>query len=1137
LQDFQRGTVGANVLVSFEASAVDFIFKKSSDFGDFTTYVKGHPEAYLFGYQSPRNIISFEHSYGYRDGGAGGNAPTFVIKFIDPEVEFENRFIKHASMEGMAMETFSVDLDELKTKDDFLDSPYSDWYQDAYGENFDAVKAENDAKTDSELVGYTPDYAGRTTWTRRWDWNGFPPNQNPNKNRKVPFGHYQIKLSDAVEDASGGWRYSDPIKCRITDAQGSNVSKPYLTECPPDYIARGECVSGEIIQINPNMFPGAWAYRKEVFKGKDKTKYEKEVEDATAKQLNEYIESERKKLGAGSVTKLYVAYGMGSDFSTWAGPFQCIVLDATNEYDTMGVRTLTLTLVAGVGDLGSGQREGAFGSGFGKKANVEREISIKDFNRFGQGTLKQKSSEYVSDVVDTYQAAYGEGFGEAWQKEHSGELNKNFGTDAAKQRPYRYITDHIPGDIHLIIRSLLTDFAHAVASQGQIPHGNIIVLLPNLDMGLAEIQKTILADVLQSDAVRENNEGRHWNGMETELYSYAKSELDPSEEKYVKNQIDPQLTYADTTVSLKTVWGYQTIKTLIESLGFDFTMTPRRGEERASNKMRVTHADNLCFSANKEFDPRDDPYFGDVAGQWNENWSASLIHFFGKAIQKENTGKTRLKFAVTLTNKFEEDFEETLYRILRDLEANSSIQIGPKIIWEQDRNILKLLESYGVIATADEPALLIGSESMINHFIYGHLIFMETFHEDTAITNFLQYVHPSDSERFSVKGTTLHGPILSEEEKGKSDFFPYCRDVFNYIYEVGNGAFNKTFEPTELDIGEKNIQGLVAAGVPMFRSGYPNSNILSMKMNLKPFYLAELSFNFVAEQGRSHQRGTGAGPDPKIKKDTHPDTVNKGGLSPDQIKKLLELENKTAFDLNDDTLSKLSNISKEMFGFSINRDKDGDSQDYNNFMHMILGIIGSKNNSGVTMTVPEQGGVNAFERVKRMVDSISKQTIQGAVKTLPYFRLSGVKATARPVIMNVREVRMAGVKGNTSAFTTAIYSGFWNLWGFKHVITNREAFSEFTLTKQPGMSPASYKKVTELTEKQEASLIESTLESGVSINAVKGALQSGSSVNNLLNEIQAGGVVGIPDQPATDGPEFIDLQSYGGAWDAGDLDE
>ena len=1121
MQEYQTGTVGANVLVSFDPSAVDFLFKKSSNFGDFTSYVTGHPESYLFGYQSPRNILSFEHSYGYRDGGAGGNAPTFVIKFIDPEVEFENRFLKNASMEGMAMEAFSVNLDELKSKDDIMASPYSDWYEDIYGEKFNEVKKEKDAETDTELVGFTPDYAGRTTWPRLLDWYDNPPNVGVGSPvRTIPNGHYQIKFSDSAEDSSGLWRYSEPIACRITDAQGTNVSKPYTTECPPDYIASGLCASGEMIEILPNMFPGNWAYYKEVFKGKDKTAYEKEAEDAAKEALKTYIEEERKKLGAGAVTKLYVAYGMGSDFTTWAGPFQCIVMDATNEYDTKGVRTLTLTLVAGVGDLGSGQREGALGSGFGKKANVETELSLKDFNRFGQGKLKQRSSEYVSDIIDEYEKSYPAGFAKAWQEEHSGAGD-------AELRPYRFVEDHIPGDIHLILRSLLTKFAHAVASQGQIPKGNIIVLLPNLDIGLAQLQKTILGDVLQSDNVRENNEGKNWVDMGTGLYSTA-DPLDTAEDKYMKTNINPQLAYADVEVSLKTVWGYQVIKTLVESLGFDFTMTPRKGEDMASERMRVTNANSLCFSANKEFDPNDS---NDYNGS-NENWSAALLHFFGKSIQRENTGKTRLRYAVSLTNKGGETFEETLYRILRDIEGNSSIQIGPKVIWEQDRNILKLLETYGVIATAEEPALFVGSESMINHFIYGHLIFMETFHEDTAISNFLQYIHPSDSERFSVKNN--EEAIMSEEDRGKSDFFPYCRDVFNYLYDVGGGAFNKAFEPNDLDIGARNVQDLVAAGVPMFRSGYPNSNILSMKMDLKPYYLAGLSFNFIAEQGRSHQRGTGNPPDPKIKKDTHPDTVNKGGLSPDQITKLLELENKTAFDLNDDALSKLSNISKEMFGFSINRDKNGDSQDYNNFMHMILGIIGSENNSGVTMTVPEQGGVNAFESVKRMVDFISKQTIQGAVKTLPYFRLSGVKALARPIIMNVREARMSGVKGNTSAFTSAIYSGFWNLYGFKHVITNREAFSEFTVFKQPGMSPASYKAVTKLTEAQEEALLEASLESGkifTATDTLNATAQGGSAVANLKDTIEP------MNQPSQQSPEFTNFQSYGGAWDEDDTDE
>ena len=129
---------------------------------------------------------------------------------------------------------------------------------------------------------------------------------------------------------------------------------------------------------------------------------------------------------------------------------------------------------------------------------------------------------------------------------------------------------------------------------------------------------------------------------------------------------------------------------------------------------------------------------------------------------------------------------------------------------------------------------------------------------------------------------------------------------------------------------------------------------------------------------------------------------------------------------------------------------------------------------------------------------------------------------------------MSGVKGNTSAFTSAIYSGFWNLYGFKHVITNREAFSEFTVFKQPGMSPASYKEVTKLTEAQEEALLEASLESGkifTATDTLNATAQGGSAVANLKDTIEP------MNQPSQQSPEFTNLQSYGGAWDEDDTDE
>lgn len=1088
MQEFQRGTVGANVLVAFEASAVSFLFDKSNNFGDFTNYVQGNPEAYLFGYQSPRNMIQFEHSYGYKDGGAGGGASVFNLKIIDPEAEFENRFLKNVSMHGMATEAFSVDLNELKTKDDFLTSPYSDWWKEKYGENYQKAKDENEEALGGTWTSWGPDYNGKTTWPRVYDFDGGTPGYGAGNGIKLDQLRYQILVSSAEENANEEWRYDGPYtSIKVDDESLIPPDKPKFMYCRR-----------------------VMDFKKE----EDKEKFEKETEDQTAKELTEAIAETRQELAAGTVTKVYIAYGMGSDFSTWAGPFMCDLMQANNEYDAKGVRTLSLEFVASVGSLGSGQREGAYGAGFNKKVRVTEEFTINDFNRYGRGQLEEKSGDEIKAVVNSYKSTFDESFAEEWIKEHQGVTNEYFNIDEAKMKPYRFVAGHIPGDIHLAIRSLITNYAHAVASQGQVPKGNIIVLLPNLDIGLASIQNAILSDVLHSGGIRADKEGRYWRGVETGVWN---ANLDTSNREYLETNINPQISSPKYEVSMRTVWGFLVVKTLIEALGLDFTMTPREGELAAGEEgkwlgrtedHKLSHLPNLSVASYKEADPKDR---GITEGSTNNRWSDALVHYFGRAgmgakrtdsVRRKNynEGKSRLKFEATIQNRFEENFEETLYRVLGDLEKNSSIQISPKVIWEEDMNILRKLEQYGVIATASEPVLLVGSESMINHFVYGHLMLMETFHEKTAISDFLKYIHPSDSERFSVRQTA---PVEADaEEEGKSDFYPYCQDVFDYMYGIGKGGFSNIFLPTEFTKDSNNAQNLAAAGVPVFKSGYANSNILSMKMDIKPYYLAGLSFNFIAEQGKAVQRGTGGPPDTNIAAAQHIDLVSKHGLSQDAVDELLRLQNQSAYNINDDVLQRLSTMSKELFGFSINRDKNGDSQDYKNFMYFMLGVTGAQTNSGKVLTIPQQGGVNAFESVKRMVDYIANQTIKGAIKTIPYFRLSGLKSLARPIIMNVREVRSAGIKGNTSAFTTAIYSGFWNVFGFKHIITNKEAYSEFTVVKQG--NNIGYKKVVGLTDKQQEAMLQASLESGeqyTTTDVLNATNEGGSLVDNLKETI------------------------------------
>ena len=118
---------------------------------------------------------------------------------------------------------------------------------------------------------------------------------------------------------------------------------------------------------------------------------------------------------------------------------------------------------------------------------------------------------------------------------------------------------------------------------------------------------------------------------------------------------------------------------------------------------------------------------------------------------------------------------------------------------------------------------------------------------------------------------------------------------------------------------------------------------------------------------------------------------------------------------------------------------------------------------------------NAFVSVKGGVDTIINQVLAGAVKTLPYFKMSGLQVMARPVVMMIREANTVGVKNTASPLTEQLYSGFWNIFGFKHVINNREAYSEFSMKKQPGKI-GGFAGVTELTEQQEAAALQASIE-------------------------------------------------------------
>jgi hypothetical protein len=1107
---YQQGSVTANVLVGFEQEAMSDLFDQYGDnFGDITHFVEGNPNLFLFGYGSPNNILQMEHSYGAQ-GKSGGGASVFNIKFIDPEVEFENKFLKHSNMQEIILHKFGTKRDPSKlTQLDIRKSSYGVWWKDKYDENIKAAKEAEGAKLKTQWVAWAPSHGGETAYTGRLFYKKGDIPGSPT-GTELENGMYQ--LLDNYDAWKAGLEADPPVdvKCRWSSPLKLTLSTEQPLEAPSTKYHKENTVDQEVI---------------------------KEIQAETTAEIQQAILTQNEMMNGAGTAKVYIAYGMGYDFKSWAGPFSTTLMGASNEYDAKGVRSLAITLVANTGQLGEGAREGVLGAGFGTKQTCIQELKVSDFNAFGQGNIVHKSSEEVKRVANLYREDYGDGYTAKWEEEHSG-IELSYGKDHAGARPFEFLAHHIPGDIHTIIKSLITKYICGAISQNDIPMGNVVVLMPDLTKGLASLQEMMLTDVLTANGTRIAKEGKQWKDLGEGLYNNPKINTD--KEKNAVSGTDGIISQMQGDVTMTTVFGFQVLKRLLECLGFEFTvMANREGQQDADSTTVDTEEETLkmmeglAWSAYKEFDPYSDYWTGK-----NTKWSDSLLHFFGEkttsvyrrldpdsAFLTEVAIKKRAKlFHAVITNRYDENQEETIYRVLKDISSNSSIGMRPAMEWETDITILKALADHGVIATATQPALIFGDKQLIDKFVYGAIEFERTFSAEGSVNSFLQWIHPSDSERFSSMSLARFealGGNQQAQEPPKKGVFPYCQFIFSKLYGISEGAYDRLFLPADRsEEATEEFKKMAAAGIPIFRSGHKNSNILSMKANLNPYWFAGLFVDNRSEKGKASGAGTGK----VLKRDTKStavvDAVEKSGMTAEEMERYLEYTTKGNLEALGGVLETLQANVEEEFGFQITT-----MEDYRDTINFMCGITSGKNVSlpgadtskGSKNIVAAENPKNTFLLVKGMLDSITTAAIDCSIKTVPYFKLSGLHCLSRPVIMLMREAQAANTpyydkysRGKENAFSTKMYSGFWNVMGFKHFISNKETYSEFTLIKQVDSTPPDYGNInalkTDLSEKEKEEALEASIISGQVYTAdqvLMAESMGGDISTNLLENIQA----------------------------------
>ena len=132
--------------------------------------------------------------------------------------------------------------------------------------------------------------------------------------------------------------------------------------------------------------------------------------------------------------------------------------------------------------------------------------------------------------------------------------------------------------------------------------------------------------------------------------------------------------------------------------------------------------------------------------------------------------------------------------------------------------------------------------------------------------------------------------------------------------------------------------------------------------------------------------------------------------------------------------------------------------------NMIINNLQSTTVGGRTYTVNELLEDQVQTKQMQIILDLNSKPFNGTIKTLPFFKISKIAHVMNyPIYLLINESnpydQPAYERKNVvdNDINRALFSGLWNLVGFKHVISETDISSTFSLVRQPTTSPLPYK--------------------------------------------------------------------------------
>ena len=757
---------------------------------------------------------------------------------------------------------------------------------------------------------------------------------------------------------------------------------------------------------------------------------QKQLKEISKEQQKSEIEEYLANFGSRYV---YVAYGVGGNVRSWAGPFKCILTGAKIDISKGKIVTIKLATI-----LDSIQTR--FGLQYESiRFNLEglrqyytghsRKISFSPY-RYEQAGIEKVKINNEQDVFNALEKV---------------DLSKiaNFIKDV---------------DIHAIVVDTLRNYVSQV-----LRTPNVIVLLPNINWicraGISQTLKATKEDQTEDpvkDMWRTNPQIRMattYRSMQKLLSSFslelASDYLGEPTAKPDKRIINAKLLHGNPPL----------VPSLVGIPGGLASVDPDLALIGETKKLTTLQAQFNFFFENRKF------------------------------VAKKQTSITS-----TQTPQHTQAINDIISGIQRQSKTLYDFYWGT--FYESNINILELWKKYSTDSPlffggremalekdgTPQPVAVVGDIGLIKRFLYGWENLAKTKEKISEFTEkvdsletFLNVAPPgSDWQGTSWPGQAEYlasvkaAPIqIKQNITAAMDLAPihpndavilkdqsYNEEIRKIVYRKPEelvGAFGSISDvPKGFDLAKEieerglNENYVTENSIPVFRYNFPNPNILDFKFNLDGQYLSELKTGFFHEFGRLASDTVGG-----ILKDKYLDvgisTVQEGVA-------YLRLRDITQdlFTNNELRLELILDLF-ELYGKGVG--ESGIRQGGKNLemikecfaiYRKVLAEEGDKPYIGLDFLLP--GKANLV--LAGMANQLYRKAVQIDLKTLPVFHLSNNDAVQRGLTyLFVQDVPVVGSTPSTRSTLNKFASGLWSIVGFKHVINKSTIESNFKLVK------------------------------------------------------------------------------------------